>query len=117
MVQPMLWTFFFASIACAPGTDDTGSQATCFEAPPVNHANFGEGFLLESCQGCHASTALNRHEAPEGVSFDTVDEAWAWRGRILARVVDSATMPPAGGVDADDRQMLSWWLDCAPEGT
>jgi uncharacterized membrane protein len=112
----MLWTFLAAISACGNPPDDTGDLA-CFEAPPVNYANFGEGFLTENCQGCHASTAPNRYDAPEGVSFDTVEEAWDWRGRILARVVDDATMPPAGGVDEDVRQLLGWWLDCAPEGS
>ena len=50
--------------------------------------------------------------------FDTVDEAWAWKDRILARAaIDPPDMPPQGGTTDDDRTLLTWWLTCAEEGT
>ena len=107
-------------LGCTGSTEsvDSGSRDTCDTAPPVNYANFGEGFLTENCQGCHASTAPNRYEAPESVVFDTVDDAWAWRDRILYRVLEDANpMPPAGGANADDMQRLEWWFECSEEGT
>ena len=99
-----------------PDVVDTGDF--CEGVPTVSYNDFGDGFLTEFCQGCHASTAENRYGAPENVTFDTVEQAWAFSERILARAAgDDATMPPAGGVDSDDRTRLVWWLQCAEEGT
>ena len=98
--------------------DGSDTADICFDVPSVNWNNFGHGFVLESCQGCHASTTPNRYGAPGDVYFDTVDDAWAWRERILARSTgDNPTMPPSGGVDEDDRTKLDWWLNCAEPGT
>lgn len=88
---------------------DTG---ICADAPVVTWENYGHGFVLERCQSCHASTSDNRYGAPEGVSFDTKEEALAQADRILARVVDDETMPPSGGVDADDLELVEIWLTC-----
>jgi len=91
---------------------------SCDEAPVVTWNNFGAGFVGHYCQGCHASTSVDRYGAPESVTFDTVDAVWAFRDRVLARSTGNApSMPPAGGTNANDRQKLQWWLECAPEGT
>ncbi len=110
----------------APGADtgdttpDSADTADlfCAGAPTLAWSNFGQGFLLENCQGCHASTAVDRYGAPEGVVFDTVEDAWLHAPRILARSTgDAPTMPPQGGVSADDRTRLEWWLRCGTPGT
>jgi uncharacterized membrane protein len=86
--------------------------------PALTWDNFGQGFLLENCQSCHAGSAQNRHDAPEKVTFDNKAQAWYWAERILARALgDEADMPPAGGVSEDDKQRLEWWLTCAEVGT
>ena len=93
----------------------------CAETPRVTYANFGRGFMIEYCQGCHASTTVDRHGAPgEGdpggpVYFDTIEQAWSQADRILARALDE-TMPPGGGVTGDDLVRLEWWLTCGEEG-
>ena len=93
-------------------------ESLCEEAPLVTYANFGEGFLLANCQICHASTAADRHEAPESVTFDTVDQTWTWADRILDRTTgDDASMPPEGGVSEYDMELLTYWLGCGEEGT
>jgi uncharacterized membrane protein len=100
-------------LACAqpPGTD-------CEDAPVVTYANFGQGFLLENCAGCHAATTPERYGAPAELTFDTVDEAWAHAADILATTApDDAIMPPGSPASADDRTLLRWWLECADEGT
>lgn len=90
--------------------DDTGF---CGTAPVVTYANFGEGFMTQNCQSCHASTASNRNGAPDQVVFDTLDDVLGQADRILARSVgDDATMPPSGGVSEDDRYLLEVWLTC-----
>lgn len=105
-------------LSCAEPTGDTGDP--CADVPLVNWDNFGQGFIIEACQGCHASTAQDRHGAPQAVHFDTVDDVWLWRPQVLDRaapVDGDPTMPPAGGTDPDDRTRLRWWLDCADYGT
>lgn len=98
--------------ACA---DDSGGEDLCAEAPVVTWANFGEGFMLENCQSCHAESAVDRHDAPVGVAFDTPEDIARWAERILARAAgDAPTMPPGGGTVADDREMLRIWLECYP---
>ena len=108
-----------ASTTDSGAADDSAAiDPFCVDQPVVTWANFGAGFLLEACQGCHASATPDRHGAPEGVSFDTVDEAWAWQARILARAAgDAPTMPPLGGVTDSDRLLLEIWLRCAAAGT
>lgn len=99
---------------------DSGADAEdpCADIPLLNYNNFGQGFMTENCQGCHASTSAERYGAPESVTFDTVDEVWSRAERILERSAGAdASMPPAGGVPEDDRAKLEWWLLCAEEGT
>jgi hypothetical protein len=99
------------------GGADSG-EPFCADAPLVNWVNFGEGFILEACQGCHATETPNRYGAPEDVVFDTVALAWEEADRILARAGgDYPTMPPLGGSSADDRLKLRYWLECAIPGT
>jgi len=96
-------------------TTDTVSEAIdwCEVAPVVTWDNFGQGFLVENCQPCHASASLARHDAPEDVVFDTVDDVIARRERILIKATgDEPEMPPAGGVSVEDRALLEVWLRC-----
>jgi cytochrome c5 len=85
----------------------------CADAPVVTWNNFGDGFITESCQPCHASTAEARHGAPESVTFDDYDQVLEWEDRIMARVLDEDNpMPPQGGIDEDDRYKLEVWIGC-----
>jgi hypothetical protein len=104
------------------GSSDSGGLDTastfCDEGPTITWANFGNGFLIENCNGCHAATAVNRFGAPEDITFDTVDEVWAWATIVLAVATgDKPSMPPTGGVVDDDRLRLEYWLRCAEKGT
>ncbi len=95
------------------GEEPEETAAACAAAPITTYANFGAGFLTESCQVCHASTAPDRHGAPESVTFDTEEEAWEHADRILAVATGEApTMPPEGGVTDEDRERLEVWLRC-----
>ncbi len=98
-----------------PTTTDAAVIETdwCDEAPVVTWDNFGQGFLVENCQPCHASTSEARHEAPEEVVFDTEDDVVSLRERILIMATgDEPEMPPAGGVSVEDRALLEVWLEC-----
>ena len=118
----------FVLLGCAAAEKDTGAAVTdtglCADAPIETFETFGSGFLLENCQSCHATTSTNRNGAPTDVVFDTgdgvpsVDAAWAWSERILARAAtEPPTMPPMAGTTPDDRQRLTFWLTCAEPGT
>lgn len=90
----------------------------CAGVPTLAWSNFGEGFMVENCQGCHASTATERYGAPTWATFDTVDQCWDLANSILgAATGDSPSMPPRGGVSDDDRTRLQWWLQCGTPGT
>lgn len=106
--------------ACTGKQDDSAIDSLvgfCSDVPLQTYDNFGQGFMTENCQVCHASSAINHYFAPEDVYFDTKEDCWRWKDRILARSAgDDATMPPNGGVTEDDRIRLRWWLECAPEG-
>ncbi len=76
-------------------------------------ANFGEGFIRQECQVCHASTAVDRHGAPSDVHFDTEAEVRRHAARILARAAaEPPTMPPTGATRPEDRARLRRWLAC-----
>jgi uncharacterized membrane protein len=102
--------------ACSGG-DSAADSGPCASAPLVTWDNFGRGFLTENCSTCHAATAPDRHGAPDDVVLDTAAEAWAWKDRILARsAVTPPTMPPEGGISADDQTKLQDWLVCGTAG-
>ncbi len=96
--------------------EDTGVDF-CEDAPVVTWNNFGQGFITEACQGCHASNTPDRYGAPETVVFDTVEVTWQQADRVLARATgDYPTMPPLGGTLQSDVQKLEYWLRCAEPG-
>ncbi len=100
-----------AMLAC--GEEEPTPDPLCEEAPVVTWDYWGEGFIQESCQSCHASTSSNRRGAPESVSFDTEEQVLDQAAAILAVATgEEPTMPPGGGVSEDDRYLLEVWLRC-----
>jgi hypothetical protein len=102
-------------LGCTDKGGGTGSGDTglCADAPVIMWNNFGDGFLTENCQACHASTSTNRYDAPEDVVFDTLDDVKAHAdAMLLAATGDDPRMPPEGGVDDEDRLKLEIWLTC-----
>lgn len=103
-------------LACSGGGDPVDSGAYCDDAPLVTWDSWGQGFLTEQCQPCHASTAPERNGAPEEVTFDTEDDVISWKELILATATgDSPTMPPALSVEDRDKELLEIWLRCWEE--
>lgn len=97
-----------------PSIDSEGAIDPCEKVPILTWANFGEGFVLDNCQACHASDAVDRHGAPPDVAFDTLDDVLKWQDRIVARAgSDLGGMPPAGGVSEVDRRLLLAWMACS----
>lgn len=101
-----------ALLACGPAQD----SALCVQDPPVDYATFGQGFLLKHCTGCHSSemTGDARQGAPVGVDLDSEQAASDLADRIHARVLvpEVPEMPPGGGPDADELELLAVWLAC-----
>ena len=91
---------------------DTAQATACDTGPEVTYDNWGSAFLTTHCQGCHASTAPNRYDAPENVIFDTQADAETWANAIYNAVVNTQTMPPAGGVTDEEVTLLTLWLHC-----
>jgi uncharacterized membrane protein len=99
------------------GLTDTSlpTQITCDRAPALDWTNYAEGFFDKSCNGCHSSqlTGAVRSGAPEGVDFDTEAAAIQQADRVRARVLGDQTMPPGGGLTAEELFLLDEWLTCA----
>lgn len=91
----------------------------CLPDNGLTASNFGMPFLLTWCAGCHSAQldADERGGAPVGIDLDTVAGAKEHLLRTYARSTgDTATMPPAGGPTAEERELLADWLACgAPE--
>lgn len=97
-------------VAC--GQDSGPEIMACDTALEVTWSNWGEGFLLTHCSGCHARTNTDRRGAPEDVHFDTEEEALERAASIVRVVLENQSMPPAGGILEDDLILLDAWLQC-----
>ena len=109
---------FTTLLACKDTVTDSAEPETvevpawCSDSPQVTWSNFGEGFLLTHCQGCHAEDAPNRFGAPESVYFDTEADVDAQRASIYRVVLTDQSMPPAGGITDDELALAEIWLEC-----
>ena len=108
----------------SPGGSDSGLEddgygpIDCDTETEFNWVNFGQGFLIQNCNGCHHSETPDRYGAPEESVFDTADHVWMQRGMVLAVAGgDSPRMPPNGGTTDLDRRKLEIWLTCGEPGT
>lgn len=93
----------------------TLEQRVCPPDSVLTFENFGGPFISSYCSGCHAKDLPEgmRQDAPLDVDFDTLDATRAWAKRIWARAGDhNVTMPPIGGPEDDEREMLGEWLAC-----
>lgn len=102
-------------LGCDDGTGPWRPPATSSCAHQLTYEGFGDGFVRNNCRGCHASQLVGvaRHGAPDGVSFDTLDDVRAHAPRMLDRATGPApSMPPAGGPSDEERQLFREWLAC-----
>ena len=111
-------TCFGLGLGCASDSEEESEDTAypvCDTGLEVTWLNWGEGFLLTHCSGCHSSEAPERHGAPEGVNFDTEKEALDGAAAIVRVVLEEQTMPPAGGIQDDEMALLEAWLSCFVE--
>lgn len=118
----MKWALLALLAGCDPSPDGSASGAdggaepgSCDDVPVVTWETHGRGLMIENCQPCHASTAIDRVGAPEGVIFDSEADALSQSDAIL-RVLDpeNPTMPPSRELSELDRQLIEIWLTCWP---
>lgn len=83
----------------------------CGDGPVLTWANFGDGFMTERCQTCHAEASPDRRGAPDAVVFDREADVRSQVGAVRA-AVDGGTMPPGGGLTEAERALLERWLVC-----
>ena len=105
----MIWLL----LACTTAEDSTPS--VCAHDPTLTWDNFGNGYVTQFCNACHASTlpAELREGAPMGIDFDTYQGVLDYADRIEVRTVpEGADMPPGGGPSEEERARLGEWLDC-----
>ncbi len=118
----VFWLSFLATLGCGsfnpdPPVEDSDTLPTvdtaCAAEVDVTWQNWGKGFFLTYCSGCHAETALDRHGAPDAVVLDTLSEVRDWADRIDQRTLIDQDMPPGGGVLTQDQELLAVFLACA----
>jgi uncharacterized membrane protein len=99
----------------------TATGATCPATDAPTAANFGTAFLQTYCLSCHSAsvTGAARQSAPEGVNFDTLDDARRQAALIDTHAAAGPTatnteMPPAGRTPPtqQEREKLGQWLAC-----
>jgi hypothetical protein len=103
-----------------PGAPRSLGERPCPEGFSLGWESFGQPFLLSWCTGCHSSGLADaeRGGAPKGTDFDRLEDVRAWADRIWARAADhNRGMPPVGGPDDADRELLGAWLACGAPGT
>jgi uncharacterized membrane protein len=70
--------------------------------------------LAQRCQPCHSQLPTDKTFAapPQGVTFDTLDQAKARAARIKVRAIDTKTMPFANktGISDEERDVIAQWI-------
>jgi hypothetical protein len=94
------------------GVSGADTADPCDGAPMVGWDSFADGFFASYCRSCHSETAEQRYGAPEGIDFDTEEQAAALAGAVRQAVLADGTMPIGGGVLDEDKVLLEVWLDC-----
>lgn len=107
-------------------TSSSPSGATCPESNAPTYGSFGMDFFTKYCTDCHSANATNRHDAPNDMNFDTIDDI-----RAHATDIDeeAASGPKATNTDMPDldlnvpaaptmaeREMLGQFIACVKEG-
>jgi len=87
---------------------------TCLREPPLDYENTGDGLIGRHCRPCHSRFVreAQRAGAPEGIDFDDEQDVWDWAELIADEAIELQTMPPAGGMQPEERALLEEYLRC-----
>lgn len=110
---PLVAALLFGSTGC--WVYESFDDATCpDEGTEHSYDSFGRGFMVQHCQSCHASRALDRQGAPPAYVFDTVEDVRRFADRIYERsAAGNASMPPGpDDPSEEERDALAEWLAC-----
>lgn len=99
-------------LAACGGDVDSVAADPCADRARPSWTGFADGFFRTYCRSCHSATAPDRHDAPEGLDFDTEEQAVALAASVRSSVLERETMPIGLGVLDVDRELLTDWLDC-----
>ena len=92
---------------------ETRSTVTATDAERVTFAQ-ADAVIQKRCAVCHSASPADRTFgiAPAGVAFDTPEQIRARVDRILARAVETQTMPPANKtfITPEERALLGRWI-------
>jgi len=98
--------------ACDDGEsgDDEGTNVDC---NTVTVPKFADMTAWAKCTTCHSSalTATSRNGATPGINFDTFAAAMA-SAQTAMDEVEEGSMPPGGGLTADEKTQIINWASC-----
>jgi uncharacterized membrane protein len=113
---------FCAVLAVGCGSEEQGVDpgSSCPPDSAVSYQGFVQPFMAKYCTRCHASTlsAEQRHGAPSGHDFDTLEGILAYPGHIAEQAAAgpdgvNELMPPDGAKPTlEERQKLGEFLAC-----
>lgn len=99
----------------APGSTDNPSSPTPVASAETVNFSVAHAIVQARCVTCHAQTPT--HEGFSfpggGVTFDTPEQIRSKASRILARAVQSKSMPQgnATGMTDEEREKLRIWIE------
>ena len=114
--RPSLLVALLASVGCGDEIVGQGVPLTntCLREPPLDYDNTGDGLIGRHCRPCHSRYVREafRAGAPMGMDFDDEQDVHDWAVLIEEQAIELQTMPPAGGMQAEERIQLDEYLRC-----
>ena len=93
-------------------SSDSNDTSGCDHSFVVTWENGGEGFFRSNCTSCHSSTSADRHNAPDYLNYDTLEDVREAEHAIRQAALWDEVMPPGLPLEDDDRAILESFLDC-----
>jgi cytochrome c5 len=106
----MRWVLLLL-VACAEQPMELDDLPCPTTGTTLTYENFGERFMGENCNTCHATS---KSGAPSSYKFTTLDLVKKHKGRIFIRAAGPNTTMPPGPDDPpeSERDQLAEWLAC-----
>ncbi len=107
----MLWMFVLGCVTEKFYSTEDTAMVEMVDCSTVSYANVGEPFMVQYCLGCHAGYSSNRQGAPVDVTLDSLENIRLHIDQLRSEI-ESQTMPPSGGVEEGQLDLVLDWLDC-----